>query len=357
MHPILANRIRLGLYLLGWLPLAALLAAVLRSSGPLAWAEAGALAVPACLFYAGVCLASWYSCRVLPPAGGALLRLLFIHISAAVVSALLLVTVSKALALALSQVPALASLDQHYSPHQLPVFAMGVLLYLLAVGVFYIILTEQQSREAEQREAEARVLAREAELRALKAQINPHFLFNCLHSIGALVTVDAEKAREMCLRLSSFLRATLRLAELESVTVAEELEVVRGYLSIEQVRFGSRLNLEEQIDAGCQSCLLPPLILQPLVENAVKHGVAGLLEGGWIRIETHCASDRLRLAVENLFDPESSVRRRGGVGLANVRKRLYTRYGTAARMDVIVAENRYRVEFSLPCESSALSRA
>jgi sensor histidine kinase YesM len=350
MHPLLTTRARLGLYLLAWVPVAALLAAVLQATGSLAWGETIALTLPACLLYAGICLAPWYSCRVLPPGAGRLGRVLLAHSSAAVVSSLLLVAASQGLALILAQAPAFPDLDRRLGP-QLPlIFAVGVLLYLLAAGVFYIILAEQQSREAERREIEARVLAREAELRALKAQINPHFLFNSLHSISALTTADPGRAREMCVRLSDFLRACLRLGELESVALGEELELARGYLSIEQVRFGPRLDFTEQIDPGCAECLLPPLLLQPLIENAVKHGVAGLLEGGWIRLEAHAAEGALQVAVENSFDPESVAPGRNGLGLNNVKNRLYARYGIAARLDVRAEGGRYRVELSLPCE-------
>ncbi|HZT30326.1 MAG TPA: histidine kinase [Bryobacteraceae bacterium] len=357
MHPILTTRARLGLYLLAWLPIAGLLAAVLNASGGLALPEAAAVILPACLFFAGLCLAPWYSCRVLPPAPGVFRRLLPAHSAAAVVSSLFLVSAAQGLALVLSQIPAFAGLNQRFSPHLPVVFAMGVLLYLMMVGVYYVILAEQQSREAERREQEAHILAREAELRALKAQVNPHFLFNCLHSISALATSDGPRAREMCVRLSDFLRATLRLGERDAVALAEELELARGYLAIEQIRFGERLRLEEEIDAECGSCRLPPLLLQPLVENAIKHGIAGLLEGGWVRIEARRREGFLQLAVENPFDPGSAAPPRSGLGLALVQRRLSARHGASARLDVRILDHRYRVELSLPCESKALSRA
>ncbi len=120
-------------------------------------------------------------------------------------------------------------------------FGIGVLLYMLAVALHYVLLSVESSREAETREHEARTLAREAELKALKAQINPHFLFNSLNSIAALATVDGVRAREMCIKLSDFLRSTLKLGEQTSISLKDELALVKAYLDVEQVRFGARL--------------------------------------------------------------------------------------------------------------------
>jgi LytS/YehU family sensor histidine kinase len=117
---------------------------------------------------------------------------------------------------------------------------------------------------------QALVAARDAELKALKAQINPHFLFNSLNSISALAGIDAARAREMCVRLSDFLRSSLSVGEREAVPLSEELALAHNYLGVEQVRFGGRLRVEQQIAPECESALVPPLLLQPLVENAVK---------------------------------------------------------------------------------------
>ena len=118
----------------------------------------------------------------------------------------------------------------------------------------------------------------------MRAQLNPHFLFNSLNSINALVGGDPEGARRMCEGLGDFLRRTLQLGAREAVTLGDELALVDRYLAIEQVRFGDRLAVERAIDADALACLLPPLLLQPLVENAIKHGVAERIEGGTVRI-------------------------------------------------------------------------
>ena len=347
MHPLLASRGRITLYLLIWLVLAGMLGYLLSNAGQVPLLEAELLALPLCLVYAFVCLAPLYLCRVLPLGPSQMPKVLLNHTAAAVVVALLWIVVAKVLALGLSR--RFAHLDERFSA-QLPLlFGIGVLLYLLAVALHYVLLSLESSREAETREQAARTMAKEAELKALKAQINPHFLFNSLNSISALATVDGVRAREMCIKLSDFLRSTLSLGEKQSISLRDELALAKAYLDVEQVRFGARLKVELVTDADCDDCVVPPLFLQPLVENAVKHGIAGLVDGGTIRLEARCVDGRLHVKIDNQFDPEAPAARRHGLGLQNVRSRLRALYENQARVDTVSSEERFVVEVDLPC--------
>jgi LytS/YehU family sensor histidine kinase len=138
------------------------------------------------------------------------------------------------------------------------------------------MLAQDRAIEAERKGAELQLLAQESELKALRAQLNPHFLFNSLNSISALTAVDPSRAREMCVLLSDFLRRSLGLGERRLVALREELDLARTYLAIEQIRFGARLKLAWTLDPAAEPALLPTLLLQPLVENAIKHGIAAL---------------------------------------------------------------------------------
>jgi LytS/YehU family sensor histidine kinase len=227
-------------------------------------------------------------------------------------------------------------------------FGLGLPLYLVAVVLHYLLLAVEESRAAESQALEDRVLAREAELRALKAQLDPHFLFNSLNAVAALAGSDPGAARKMAILLSEFLRRSLALGGHAAIPLAEELAHATSYLAVERVRFGDRLAVEEAIEEASRGCLVPPLVLQPLVENAVRHGVAQLLEGGVIRIEARVAAGRLSLAVENPCDPGHPAPRGGGVGLANVAARLAARHGEAARLAVTAPPGRFRVEITLP---------
>ncbi len=358
MHPILGQMRRLGLYLLAWVPLAGLLLYLLAYPGGLTWWQALAMVVPLCLVYAFICLSAWYSCRSTSLETSSFLRLSVTHLLAAFLVSALWVLIAAALAAGLASLQAFRGLEEKFAKDYPLLFSAGVLLYLLAVALHYVLLSVEISREAEKREVQARVLARDSELKALKAQVNPHFLFNCLNSISALTSSDGAKAREMCVLLADFLRNTLGLGEKTVIPLREELALVRSFLSVEKVRFGSRLNWEETIAPEALELAVPPLLLQPLVENAVAHGISNLTEGGWIRLGAGCrngdAGDPskadLTILVENNFDPEMPRRRGHGLGLQNVRQRLDTRYGDRARFEVRTDGDRFRVSILLPAE-------
>lgn len=350
MHPILGNLRRLVLYLSAWVPITVILVYLFVSLAGLGWARAAVLAVPLCLVYAFVCLSAWYSCRTIPleisAAGPA-------HLAAAVVAALLWIAAAWGLADLLSSSGQFPGLSHELGSVYRIVFGTGVLLYLLAVAFHYALLSSEAAHAAEKGAVEARVLARESELKALKTQVDPHFIFNCLNSISALTSSDPARAREMCIRLGEFLRKTLGLGEKTEIPLGEELDLVRAYLSVEQIRFGSRLKLEQTAEPGALRCMVPPLLLQPLIENAIRHGIATLAEGGWIRLAIENGPpEQLSIRIENNFDPLAPKRRGANIGLRNVRQRLDATYGSRARFDVRTRADRFQVSLDLPAEKS-----
>lgn len=356
MHPILGQLRRLVLYLLAWIPLGAILLYLLSSPGGLSWERALAVVIPLCLLYAFLCLSAWYSCKVTPLETSGFSRLALTHLIAAVIMSLLWMAAAKGIAVLLAGLDRFRHLDEQINRCFPLLFVSGVLLYLLAVALHYVLLASEASHEAEQREMQARILARDSELKALKAQVNPHFLFNSLHSISALTATDPAKAREMCILLAEFLRATLGLGEKTAIPLRDELSLTRSFLSVEKVRFGARLNLDERIEPEALDYLVPPLLLQPLLENAVTHGVSNLTEGGWIslRIARGIGAGNLAIQVENNFDPEMPPRRRNGTGLRNVRQRLETRYGDRATFASWAEGDRFRVAMEFPAERMAV---
>jgi len=352
MHPLLVSGAALAIYLGGWVPLTALLVYVVEASGNLGWGPTAAIVAPACMVYAFVCLSPWYLVRMSPLRPGGFTRILTTNFGAAVAGSILLLAIARGMAAILSRFDAFHSVDQRFRPHAPLLFGMGVLLYLISAGMHYALASLEESKDALNREMQALVAARDAELKALKAQINPHFLFNSLNSISALAGVDAARAREMCVRLSDFLRSSLRVGERDAVSLSEELALAHNYLAVEQVRFGARLRVEEQIAPECASATVPPLLLQPLVENAVKHGIASMTEGGTIRLEAWRVENAMHIRVENPFDPEGATARRNGLGLQIVKRRLAARYGDRANMAATGTEHHYRVEILLPFETA-----
>ena len=196
------------------------------------------------------------------------------------------------------------------------------------------------------------MLAREAELKTLRAQINPHFLFNSLHSINGLIGADPAAARRMTVLLGDFLRTSVAVGQRPLITLGEELQLVERYLAIEQIRFGKRLTVVTEIDPTLRDCLVPPLLLHPLVENAITHGIAHALEGGSIRVQATRAGSTAYVIVTNTCDPDRPKRRGTGVGLANVRRRLASQFPDESAVEVRELADEHRVELRFPMRTA-----
>jgi len=329
-------------YFLAWLPMAALLSVVLNLRG-LTWIEALLLGAGLCLPYSLVCGSSYFMARAMPLKSIRLVQVLVSLVGASALSGALWAGLAYAAAALLPQDSSGRLIDQLWL-----LFGMGVAYFALSLVYHYLILALEETRRVEVREQEARVLTREAELRALKFQVNPHFLFNSLNSIAALTGSSPEQARRMCQLLSGFLRTSLRLGDQAVVTLREELELTRNYLDIELVRFSDRLTIHQEVDESCLGLMIPPLLLQPLIENAIKHGIGTLPGGGTISLEVARQDGRLNIAIENPLDPEETARPGSGRGLQIVQERLGTFYGQDAQLVVSRKPDRFRVNLRIP---------
>ena len=338
-------------YRVAALPIGGLLAFLLHTPDGLSWLDAGILGFALAVVGELISLPAWYSCKIAPVQRTPVWRLLATHVMAAQILSLLWLGVGKLLARALAFLPASQGIEAHFDQRASFVYGAGCVFYLLAVSFHYVSLAQEATREFETQAMQTSIQARDAELKALKAQINPHFLFNSLNSISALTSIDPARARDMCVLLGDFLRLTLGLGEKTVVRFSEELDLLEKYLAIEKVRFGERLKMHEVIQEDSKSCLVPPLLLQPLVENAVKHGIASLPEGGDVRLAVQRQNGRLAILVENSWDPDAPPRRSGGLGLKNVQQRLEARYGKNASLRVNTEGDLFQVTLSLPAES------
>jgi hypothetical protein len=341
-----------ALYLLVWLMSGLLGAGVLDAAG----AEPGAalmFALPLALLYAFVTgFSSYYLCRARPLGDHGLVSLLAMFGFAAACAAGMWTAAAlgwNGVLRALAPGLALATVDGSFA---LAVFGVGLILYWLSVVGHYLVIEFSRARQLETRELQTRLMAQEAELRMLRTQVDPHFLFNSLNSVSALTTIDPGAARAMVLELAAFFRLSLGLEAHRRVTLAQELQLVRHFVAIERVRFGPRLVYEQDVAADALPCLLPPMLLQPLVENAVKHGIAGMLEPGRIRLSAVRAGSFLRIEVENDVDGEFIQRpASSGIGLVNVRQRLAASYAHEAGVNWRRDGASFRVELVLPAET------
>lgn len=229
------------------------------------------------------------------------------------------------------------------------VFRKILIFYsVTSIGFYWFLLLGHQGwryywryRERERRAAELEGQLARARLDALRMQLNPHFLFNTLNTVAAMVHQDPRIAERMVTRLSDLLRASLDHPDTHEVPLREEIELLQRYLDIEQVRFSDRLSVSVRVSPDVADALVPSLILQPLVENAIRHGIEQIDTAGVIQVDADRIGDRLRLNVRDNGpgpNPDATPTRRRGIGLRNTRARLEQLYGHVCRVELRRAE-------------------
>ena len=225
---------------------------------------------------------------------------------------------------------------------------IGLIYYLLIILVYYLIQYYQNLQEKITNEYELNAIIKDTELRALKSQINPHFIFNSLNSVSALTVSKPKKAREMVIKLSDFLRFSLGKSNAEQNTVETELNNIQLYLDIEKVRFGDQLNVEYHIEELCKQAYVPNLILQPLLENAIKYGVSESLDPVTIKISGQAIDDFLVLRISNNYESSTFTSKGHGIGLKNITQRLNLIYGKRSWLKVSDHDGIFEVELGVP---------
>ena len=243
-----------------------------------------------------------------------------------------------------------ASFAEAFQPLLVKTWHFNLLIYWIIVSISFAFEYHRKFRERELRAAELEKSLAQAKLKALQMQLNPHFLFNSLHSISALMHQDLEAADRMMVRLSDLLRSALENSDTQEVTLREELKFLQNYLEIEQIRFGSRLTVKTDVALDTLDARVPNLILQPLVENAIRHGIEPHAKPGYIELRARRVNSVLTLDVSDNGD---GLRRAGsvseGVGLSNTRARLRTLYGEAHRFELGNGpEGGVRVRLTIP---------
>ncbi|MBU3661427.1 MAG: histidine kinase [Flavobacteriales bacterium] len=231
-------------------------------------------------------------------------------------------------------------------------FVRWFILFLLLLTIVHQLWIDKHLKE--QYLAYSRLIEKErqlakAEMNNLQQQFQPHFLFNSLNSINALVKSQPENAREMILNLSDFLRKTIQKGKEDFNSLADEIDYLNLYMSIEKVRFGQRLQLEIEMDENCQNAQLPSLILQPLVENAIKFGLNGNLGAITIRLEIKCEENILSILISNPYDSSAVVNGNGtGYGLKSVERKLGIIYKRADLLSVKKTTTQFTVNLKIP---------
>jgi signal transduction histidine kinase len=242
-------------------------------------------------------------------------------------------------------------------------FVAGALMIWAVLSLFWWRFARNQMRlaEAEQqlaidraRAADLERQAIDAQLRTLQAQIEPHFLFNTLANVVSLIESQPASARRMLERLIDLLRASLSASRARTATLAQEFELCQAYLDILAIRMGARLRCELVLPHELRALPLPPMLLQPLVENAIQHGLEPKVEGGCIRLAAQQAGDQLEITVQDDGIGFAAMTRAGGVGLSNLRERLAACFGPRARLVIEDARPGTRVRLLLPLPAAAM---
>jgi two-component system LytT family sensor kinase len=252
--------------------------------------------------------------------------------------------------------PSTRDIILHEAPRLISRSIVNWYFFFAAWASFYIAMSSAtRLRAAERRAARAEREAQAAQLRALRYQVNPHFLFNTLNALSSLVmSRRPEEAETMIVNLATFFRTSLTLDPSEDISLAREIGFQQLYLDIEKARFPNRLDVRIAVPDDLRGARVPPLLLQPLVENAIKHGVARTAEPVVLTIAAREEDARLILSVENDRGPPASAeadRHGGGVGLANVQARLAARFGDEGECEHgVIAAGGYRVTLSMPLE-------
>ncbi|GGC96195.1 sensor histidine kinase [Undibacterium terreum] len=348
MHPILTNARKLLWYLSAWM-LTGLFVALLMVTAELAsWGSALLFALPAALLYSFVASSAYYVCRSLPLSKRHFIFAVAVFGGSSLIAGfawLAICQVWNQLAQTLAGDYAAVNISQHVA---VVLFAAGCGFYLLSILAHDVLIAFDTMRLAERRAAESKVLARDAELQVLRTQINPHFLFNSLNSISALTTMDGPAARSMTIELAQFFRQTLALSEKQVIPLADEIALCSSFLAIEKIRFGKKLGSEMDVADNAQRALIPPMILQPLIENAIKHGIRDLVDGGTVTLQAFAREQWLHVSVSNPVDSNPTTTAGNGTGLKNIRQRFASIYGDRARVDWTLAEGQFVVEMALP---------
>lgn len=347
-HPVLSNKVRLIVWWLVWLFLA-LGQSLLFYYAYGKFTYIGVVdSLTSLIIYSGIAISLWYPFSFFNTVEVRPATLISNLIISGAISITIWVLITKYIVLLVlpENTDYLAYWEATF-PYRI---GTGVFIYGLVVLSYFLFISLTNLSEKNAKEARLESLVKETELKMLRSQINPHFLFNSLNSISSLTITDPEKAREMVIKLSEFMRYALSRKDEQPVSLQNELENLRLYLEIEKVRFGEKLITEENIEHACLEFNIPVMLLQPLYENAVKHGVYESTES--VRIITHVRfiDGFFEISISNNYDPAPSLKKGTGTGLLNVSRRLELFYGNKGSMKTSKENGIYTVTLYLPID-------
>jgi sensor histidine kinase YesM len=348
MNPIIKNRKALAVYIFAWLFVAFLHTTILYNilNFELKFAIVDSLIFN--LIYSTLALSYWYSIKYISLENFTVIKILTNHITAAVISSIVWIIAASWI---LSKI---FDYNDNYTNFLFDSliwrFFLGILFYTIIISIFYGMLYYSNFHNKILKEAELKGLVKEAELKSLKYQINPHFIFNSLNSISALTVVKPELAQEMTIKLSNFLRKTLKKNDNQFQALKEELDNAKLYLDIEKIRFEDKLVYSENFDEKCINIKVPSMILQPLFENAIKHGLHESINAVNIIFTCKKENDYVKITLENNFDADAVTKKGEGIGLTNIKSRLQKIYKQTNLLKIEKRNDNFKVTIYIPLQ-------
>lgn len=345
-HPITGNRRSVLIYIIVWVIISSLQGFLLWYFLRFPTIQVITDALISNLSFSFLGLLAWYPTRYIPFQRHNPVYSIMAHIIAGVIVLAIWVLISYLL------LSSIFSLKEEYLQFLNRTLAwrtiVGGLVYLVLVLIYYLVSNSQKLQERVQQEERLKNLVRDTELSMLKSQINPHFLFNSLNSISSLTMSSPGEARDMIIRLSDFLRYSLKHRENEYVPLKEEVRRMKDYLAIEKIRFGEKLQYEFDIHEACEDFPVPTMIFQPLFENAIRHSVYESVEPVKVRFECVLEESTMKATITNDYDPEIPTRKGTGVGLENVRQRIQLAYQGKGTVQWGAADGVFTVTIFIP---------
>ncbi|MCF8223661.1 MAG: histidine kinase [Bacteroidales bacterium] len=345
-HPIVSRRTRFFVYLLIWLVIGLAQSLLILFSTGINTGASFTDGMVSAVIFALIAIALWFPVNQLTAGKSNILMGVLNHLGMAIISLTIWIFATRFIVLSVLQDEKPYMLFWEQSIYYR--IGAGAFMYAVITLTYYLIILIENISRKNMKEAKLENMLKETELMMLRSQINPHFLFNSLNSISSLTISDATKAREMVIKLSEFMRYALSKKEDRTVTLETELKNLRLYLEIEKVRFGERLVLEEKYDKESLAVRIPNMILQPLYENAIKHGVYESTEAVSIKLEAKRVNGAIEISIVNDFDPDSIPAGGTGTGLNNVRRRLELYYGHRASLQTHKGNNIFTAKLHIP---------
>ncbi len=344
----ISNKSSALMYIAGWIAIASLYSLVLYSSTEINLSYIAAESFIFNLIFAALAINLWYVVRFNTFETKTTLRIILNHFAGAITVSTVWIISSYMMMYIFVD---LNAAEQHFLIDGTIIrFIVGLFYYLSTIIIFYLIIYYLNFKEKLTNESTLQTLMKENELKTLKYQINPHFIFNSLNSISSLILAEDKRAHEMTVKLSSFIRSTLSKNDNQFVKLCDEIKNLELYLEIEKIRFEDKFNYIKNLSENCCNVMIPNMLIQPLIENAIKHGVYESLEPVTISLTAGFVKEYLKIEIKNSFDIDAVPQKGEGIGLKNVSDRLKLIYKQDNLIQISKDSKEFTVTIYIPEE-------